>query len=97
MVEALLHASLDDVCESNRAQYAAVIRNQQRGSARIRNFSHTDLQLGRNPIPVIARQPADRLQGAFADLATVEVYAGHSRLCGERDEIGRMGRKIAAA
>src|SRR5258706_9205173 len=38
VIETLLHSSFDDICQSDRAQYAAALGNQQRGSTRIRNL-----------------------------------------------------------
>src|SRR6266478_3580585 len=65
--ETLLHAPLDDVRKSDRAQHADILRNQQRRASAVRNDSYANLQFARNAVTPAGGQAADSFQSALTD------------------------------
>ena len=87
-------AVLDDVLELDDAHRDVVLRDGERRSARPRDALDRLVELGWQVPPGPA---ADRVHGALADLAAVEVHAAHPRLRGERDELGVGLHEVALA
>ena len=87
LVEALAHALLDDVLQVDDAERAAVRRRRRAACRRATRCPRRSRSSSAGAEPPRCLDPApDRVGGALADRAAVEVDAAHPRLGGERDE-----------
>ena len=77
---------LDDVLEVDDAERAAVLGDDERRAAAARDAVDERRQLAASVAASLADPAPDRVRGALADRAAVEVDAAHPRLGGERDE-----------
>ena len=89
LIEALAHTALDDVLQVDGAENLAVFGHQKRRATGIGNFLYALFHFGRNAVAALRAVLGDRIEGAFADLAPVEIDAGHAGDGGERNETSR--------
>ncbi len=87
-IEALLHAAFDYVLEVDDAHGAAVFGDDEWCAAGAGDGFHGAPNFLRQFSAVFDEVAGDRVDGAFADAATVNFYTGHAGGCGEGDELG---------
>ena len=87
LVEALVHPALDDVLQVHDAEHPVVLGDDEWRAARLRDAVHERVELARRLSAVLGDEALDRVGGALAEAAAVEVDAAHPRRGGERDEL----------
>ncbi len=86
LVEALVHAALDDVFEVNDSEREVVLRNDQRRAAGAGDLVHLLVKPLRDLSALFDDPALDRLGRTLPVLAPVHVDAAHPGGRGERDE-----------
>ena len=87
LVEALVHAALDDVLQVDDAERPVVPRDDERRAALLGDALHDPVELRRRAAALLGDEPLDGVGGALADQRAVQVDAAHPRLRAERDEL----------
>ena len=77
LVEALLHAAFDDVLQVDDAESEVVLGDDERRAARLRDALDDRVELVGDSAPVLGDELLDRVGGALAEAAAVEVDAAH--------------------
>src|SRR6185369_13502729 len=87
-IEALLDATLDDVGEADDAEELIVLGHGQRRAALVGDAGGDPLQLRGNAAAVGTDPRGDGVDGAFTNVAPVEIAAAHAGVRRERNERG---------
>jgi hypothetical protein len=86
LAEPLADAALDDVLELHAAEHARAVGNHQRRGAGLGDRIDGGVHLFRDVATEPLHVGLDRIGGALADLAAVQVHAAHARLRRELHE-----------
>src|SRR5712692_4258798 len=97
MIEALAHSSLHNVGQRDNAKSAAVFRHKEWRASAIGNLRHALLNLKRHRMATLSDVFRYCFWSALANLAPVQVDAGHARLRGEGNEQRIQMTDFAAA
>ena len=84
--EALPDAALHDVLELDDAEHLGAVGDDERRRARLGDGVDRAADVGGDGAAELPDVGLDRVGGALADLAAVQVHAAHPRLRGEGDE-----------
>src|SRR5690348_17575575 len=81
----------------NGSEDAAILGHEKWSSPGIRDCFHRFFHFRRHVIACFPAKLRDGVESALADLVTIEIHTGYSRDGCERDEIRRVGGKLAAS
>ena len=87
LVEALVHAALDDVLEMDDAEREVVACDHERGPTLLGDLLDRCVDLGRRAAAVLGDERLDGVRRTLADHRAVHVHAAHARGRAEGDEL----------